>query len=253
MEEGPWELDSVSFLGLIEAMNLFGKAFSCLSSLSSDPLFSSIVTLYILVLLYFPRIFLGIVFSPVLISTGVLLLTLLRLGVTQQVEGEPGSNEPELPDLPVRELKCVLPEPEKWPEIHSDFDAKPFFCDAFVGWNLRAPLEVIYEEFEGEEDEDEDLNVTEETRSVVIERYPSLSICYPESDSDTSSEGEFPAINGWDSPENMSFRWDQDDRDELIEIALDGKLGAMFHVEEDNLIEIDISPARNNQFSGCKR
>lgn len=251
MEEGPWELDSISTLGLIEAMNFFAKAFSCLSSLSSDPLFSCIVTLYILILLYFPRIFLGIVFSPVLISTGVLLLTLLRLGVNQQVEGEPSSNEPEQPDLRGRELKCVHPQPEKWPEIHSDFDTKPFFCDSFVGWNVRAPLEVIYEEFEGEEDEDP--NVTEETRFLGLARYPSLSLCYPESDSDTSSDGEFPTSNGWNSPENMSFRWDQDDREGLIEIALDGKLDAMFHVEEDNLIEIDISPARNHQFSGDKR
>lgn len=252
MEEGPWELDSVSAIGMVEAMNFFAKAFSCLSSLSSDPLFSSIVTLYILILLYLPRIFLGIVFSPVLISTGVLLLTLLRLGVNQQEhEGEPSSDEPVHLDLPEQELKRFHPQPDKCPETPSDFDTKPFFFDSFVEWNVRAPLEVIYEEFEGEEDDDP--NATEETRFPGIERYPSLSLCFPESDSDTSSDGEFPGINSWNSPENLSFKWDQDDREELIEIALDGKLDAMFHVEEENLIEIDISPARSHQFSGHKR
>ncbi|KAI6704933.1 hypothetical protein NL676_007895 [Syzygium grande] len=79
-----------------------------------------------------------------------------------------------------------------------------------------------------------------------LERYPSLSMCYPDSDSDSSSPrgadfgfgGSGGSGSDWDSPENGVFRWDAEDVGEgLIEIALDSHGG-----EEENLIEIDISP-----------
>ena len=76
----------------------------------------------------------------------------------------------------------------------------------------------------------------------VIERYPSLSLYYPESDSDSSSsETDFLAIGEWVSSEKICYRWEEEDREGLIEIALD-KRDLDFHgEEEENLIEIDIS------------
>lgn len=123
-------------------------------------------------------------------------------------------------------------------------------------WNVRAPLEVIYEEYGEGEDEDENeeeedrndgiLNEKIERRVLGIERYPSLSMYYPESDSDSSSEGDFEVIGNWESSEGAFFKWNEEDREELIEIALDGKRNCgVCLVEEDNLIEIDIFPARN--------
>ncbi|TYK13103.1 VID27-like protein [Cucumis melo var. makuwa] len=75
-------------------------------------------------------------------------------------------------------------------------------------------------------------------RSNPMERYPSLSLYYPETDSDSSS-----AAAG-DEMENVCFMWDDEDRDELIEIALDKKRvsSECFQLEEENLIEINISP-----------
>ncbi|KAG6416543.1 hypothetical protein SASPL_123975 [Salvia splendens] len=82
-------------------------------------------------------------------------------------------------------------------------------------WDVRAPLAVIYEECEGEDD-------NSESQMDSIRRYASLSLFYPDSDSDASSEG---------------------DREGLIEITLDEKRRNC-DFEEDNLIEIDLSPER---------
>uniref|UniRef100_A0A5B7B5Q3 Uncharacterized protein n=1 Tax=Davidia involucrata TaxID=16924 RepID=A0A5B7B5Q3_DAVIN len=256
MEKKSWEFNSISAKFLAKTMDFFENTLSYLSPLSSDPLFSSIVTLYTLILLYFPRLFLGIVFSPVLISTGILLLALLRLGAIQRIDKEFNSTE-------AQQTHDSADEDHEWVswEANSEFktemgldfdlDPDPFYADSFVEWNVRAPLEVIYEEYEGEENDDFVTNEKEETRVVGIQRYPSLSLCYPESDSDSSSDGEFMPIGVWDSPESMCFRWQEEDGEGLIEIELDGKrTSEVFHVEEDNLIEIDISPARNGEFSG---
>ncbi|PON70936.1 Transmembrane protein [Parasponia andersonii] len=273
---------------------------SHISSICSSPLVSSIVTLYALILLYVPHQFMRIVFSPVLILTGILLLTLLRLGATQRFEDEnkkvekPHFVQTQREDEPteIKENKAgdySTTEPEQisgsqdedpnWVDYKSEtdsesemgFDPNPCFEESFVQWNLRAPLEVIYEEHEGEEAEDQNEKDSsskrnEENRVSGIERYKTLLSVYynPDSDSDNSSEGEFPATGCWDSPENMCFRWEDkeeedededDDRDGLIEIALDDhdnddddKRGLDFHVEEDNLIEIDISLTRNDDF-----
>ncbi|KAH1091148.1 hypothetical protein J1N35_018405 [Gossypium stocksii] len=102
------------------------------------------------------------------------------------------------------------------------------FEERFVKWDVRAPLEVIYEDYEGEEALDRG-----------IERYTSLSRRYSEPEPDSLfSEMEFPVIREWVSSEKRCCRWEEEeeeDREGLIEIALD------FHGEEDNLIEIDIS------------
>lgn len=128
------------------------------------------------------------------------------------------------------------------------YDPNPFYADSFVEyWDVRAPLEIIYEAYEGEEDDD-DGNADDSNNECAlrIERNPSLSLYYPESDTDSSSDCDFAVIGDWDSPERMGFRWEDEDREGLIEIALDGKRRSQFfNVEEDNLIEIDISQATN--------
>ncbi|GAU33529.1 hypothetical protein TSUD_386740 [Trifolium subterraneum] len=127
------------------------------------------------------------------------------------------------------------------------FESSSFLDESFVEWNVKAPLEVIYE---GEETED--VHVSNENHVAAILRHSSLSRYYPESDSDSSSEDEFPAMEDWDSPENMCYRWDEEDREGLIEIALDGckKKTLGFQFEEENMIEIDISPTKRREFSG---
>lgn len=125
-------------------------------------------------------------------------------------------------------------------------------------------MEVIYEEYEGDEAEEDpnpnekypNPNEEEGTKNVSHERHPSLSLYYSESDSDDSFDGEvgnFPLIGEWYSPENRCLAWNEEDREGLIEIALDGKKrGHDFHVEEENLIEIDISAIRNEEFPDIK-
>ncbi|XP_042518196.1 uncharacterized protein LOC122091986 [Macadamia integrifolia] len=267
MEKIGYEVGSLALNVLVETISFFAKAFSFLSSLASDPLFSTIVALYSLILLYLPRIFVDLVFSPVLISTAVLLSSLLRLGAIQSVEEqikkkptEKEEIEIEIELLPVEVHKVVKYETGTETEEEAITEAcfspslKPFFSafNSFVEWNVGAPLEVIYEEYEGEEEE------KEESCQMGIDRIPSLSLYYPESESDSSSDGDFPAIGKWDSRESMCFRWDEEDREGLIEIPLDGKRNSssVLQVEEENLIEIDISLApfgelqRGTDFSG---
>ncbi|KAH7545911.1 hypothetical protein FEM48_Zijuj01G0144300 [Ziziphus jujuba var. spinosa] len=270
-----WVLNFIPGLAFIETMNFWEKTYSHLSSIFSSPLFSSIVTLYALILLYFPYQFLiRIVFSPVPIIATVLLLSLLRLGAIQRYkdenhkekedglcqtepvvdasEGDIGNRAikennhteaEQIPGLPYEDQYWVMYQSETNSESEMGYDPNPYFEDSFVQWNVRAPLEVIYEAYEGEE-EDEDQNEKEENRDLGLERYPSLSLYYPESDSDSSSDGDFPATGVWDSPENMCFKWEEEDREGLIEIALDANNNKRVmdsHVEEENLIEIDIS------------
>ncbi|WCJ26931.1 hypothetical protein M5689_008712 [Euphorbia peplus] len=137
---------------------------------------------------------------------------------------------------------------DKWVESQIELGfqlspLKPKFEDSFLEWNVRAPLEVIYEAYEeGEEEDDKDYEFSKGYQ------FPSLSMYYPETDSDSCSDDGFPVTGGWDSPESVYLKWEEEDREGmLIEIALDidgGKHppGTGFQFEEDNLIEIDISP-----------
>ncbi|OVA20209.1 hypothetical protein BVC80_155g19 [Macleaya cordata] len=237
------QISSVSAKILIETIGFLAKTFVSLSSLTSHPLFSIIVALYSLILLYFPRIFLDLIFSPVLISTGILLSTLIRLGSIQKIE-----HEKFLISVPDHVLEFVSYEkPEKETETHTSFDENRFFPEPFVEWNVRAPLDVIYEEYEGQEEDD--------PNEMRINELASLARYYPESDTGSSSDGDFPVIEGWDSPENMYFSWEEEDREGLIEIQLDGikrSSGFVQFEEDDNLIEIEISsmgsPANWNVF-----
>lgn len=242
----------------------------------NDHLISSIVTLYILIFLYFPAYFLSIVFSPVFISTGVLLVYLLRLGAIQDNRKELHSLETLQSNDSSDKFKpnqayavCTTEEEDKiYADVMSttkDTNTEPSndetctwdSCDfkfgndenTFVEWNVKAPLEIIYEDDEEEDDGDDDKN---EKRFKDIERYSSLSLYYPESDSDCSSDDDFAMDMNWESTESASatFRWDEMG-EELIEIALDGKRRSqVFNDEEDSLIEIDISPGRNDEFAG---
>nr|XP_009600048.1 uncharacterized protein LOC104095602 [Nicotiana tomentosiformis] len=227
---------------------------------SSNPLFSTIITLYTLILLYFPTNYQTILFSPVFLSTSLLLLSLLRLGQTQKTnkednyqgkEKKPNSEEfistqkssslvsrvdPNPNPVPLlvsgdHDYTCVSHESsvhlktEQDPDLgtNPNFNPKPdtFYAESFVEWNVRAPLEVIQEEYEDEK------------------------FYYTDTDMDTgantSSGGESPVIGNWDSPGNLCFRWEEEDREGLIEIELDGKRSC--EAEEENLIEIDLTPS----------
>ncbi|KAK7412271.1 hypothetical protein VNO78_03723 [Psophocarpus tetragonolobus] len=247
---------------------LFTETLPFLCFHSSQPLFSCIVTFCFLILLYVPHLFWKIVFSPVLILSSVLLLLLLRLGAIQRSQNEEEKNPIELESIVKEEnrgnreekqgnsieavetdsldhvYKWVTRQSQKGLKSQKDFQSISRFDESFVEWNVKAPLDVIYEGEETEQDQNE-------KHEVGILRYSSLSGYYPETDSDSSSENEFPAAENWESPENMCFRWDED-REGLIEIALDGckTRETGFHFDEENLIEIDISPTRHREFSG---
>nr|KYP51217.1 hypothetical protein KK1_026900 [Cajanus cajan] len=227
------ELKFVSSFCLHKFVNLLcEETASFLSVFSSDPLFSCVVTFCTLVFLYLPHFFLKIVLSPVLILTTVLLLSILRLGPVEETTS----------------LEQLTQWVHSETEVISEMGFESSSC--FVEWDVKAPLEVIYEEYGEGEDVGDDAN-----ENVGIVRYPSLSRFYPESDSDSeSSENGFSAIGDWDSPEEVGFRWDEEEeREGLYEIALDGckrKRGLEFHFEEENLIEIDISPSRFRDLSG---
>ncbi|XP_044461346.1 uncharacterized protein LOC123192764 [Mangifera indica] len=235
-------------------------------------LFSTVLTLYVLILLYFPRLFFKLILSPVPILTLTLLLALLRFGATQkqeQTQTRSNCNSEAADRLLSDSNNSHDPQDHKWASTEAS-NIKPDhrFEDSFVEWNVRAPLEVIYEAYEEGEEEETEGNNNDPTR-FGIERYPSLSLCYPESDSDCSSTGDYPAIGDWGSAECVSLRWEDEDREELIEIALDGVnsnenndrndsnkremameldfMGNFHGEEENNLIEIDISGVKHEE------
>lgn len=218
-------------------------------SSSDHALFSCFITLYSLFLIFFPHDLLRIFLSPVLLISGALLFFLLRLGSTRESNTRP------------EKIYETLEEAEESEVLVRDSYTKPDLMIDFVEWNLRAPLEVIHEAYEEDDDDEEEENPDENdpTRFRQIERFPSLSLCYPESDSESdsasSSEFNFPEIGDWNSPENMGFRWEKEEDDYgiggegLIEIKLDRSYNKMskrnqtemdVYAEEDGLIEIDL-------------
>ncbi|MFS7898899.1 hypothetical protein Hanom_Chr00s033990g01771221 [Helianthus anomalus] len=288
------------------------------STLSSHPLFSTIVTLYTLILLYAPSLFIRILLSPVLNSTGIILLFLLKLGTNERLEKESNCFQPKVLDhkdgheqltsLEQRFLDLVdrnqthkeshqmqaevehdlgpglNPQDDhyKWELLDKysiqsssqvvdkgdprmELDSKQVNATMkFLKWNMKAPLEIIYEAYEGEEEEEEEEdgednnnNNNDEMNMVyrdkhfsVIERCPSLSMYYPESETDSSSDDDFPMNKKWETHESVFFKWEKedDDREELIEISVDlydKRSIELWRTEEDNLIEIDIFQERN--------
>lgn len=234
-----------------------------ISATIMNSLLSVITTLYALALLYSPSIISRFILSPILLSTLILLLYLLQLGAAQRSTIKPTDSDPDSVEL---NSTKSLPHQTEESEFRDGGDHKrdsdesrtvtehtycrsyehdqkqnpnELYPESFVEWDVRAPLEVIYEEYEGEDAEENDSEAKRESQMNAIRRYASLSLFYPDSDSDASSEGDFPANRGWDSPEST---WEEDDREGLIEIALDEKRHN--EVDEENLIEIDLSPAR---------
>ncbi|XP_071739836.1 uncharacterized protein [Rutidosis leptorrhynchoides] len=358
------ENNSITLIFFIKLVHHF---FSKFSTLGSQPLFSTYVTLYTLILLYAPSFFLKIVLSPIFNSTLILLLSLLRLGAkgtsgneliihdskypnsiaNEMSEKEFEYLEPRVLDhnhnqyemgsfdelVLVQDLRSLEPRFLDFDEQrqnhveckaqmdsclestqnHStsksissclDFQSNQLYkkydhdlglesssmdnCQIWdflktnpmesskvneddvekrtdqvaskrmdmtmklLEWNIKAPLEVIYEAYEGEEENDQESTENDKilsdenvVRSCEI-RYPSLSMYYPESETSSSSDDNLTINESWETQERV-FEWeDEDDNDmELIEISLDhSKTSIEFcHIEEDNLIEIDIFPA----------
>ncbi|RID78340.1 hypothetical protein BRARA_A01181 [Brassica rapa] len=217
------------------------------SSSEPPPLFSCFIALCTLILIYSPDDSLRIFLSPVLLISGALLFSLERLGSTREPLTRPGKSKER--EVKTEEESDVLFDVYSLSEAKQDSDTR----HEFVEWDLRAPLEVIHEAYEEDEEEDP-------TRFRELERYPSLSLCYPESDSgsdsDSSSEFTFPEMSSWMPPEKMGYRWEEEDDGAagLIEIKLDvdeykkkktskqNQTEMDFHAEEEGLIEIDLFP-----------
>ncbi|MED6145138.1 hypothetical protein PIB30_022281 [Stylosanthes scabra] len=226
-----------SSLSLYQFINsIFSETVSTLSLFSSDPLFSSAIAFCTLVFLYLPHFFWRIVFSPVLILTLILFISILRLSAIQNSRHESLANDDQENRASSNGEKQNKTESveqvKRW--IISEMGFESSSC--FVEWSVKAPLEVIYEE--GEEQE--------------AERDPWLSRFYPESDSDSSSS----ETGEWESGRSIGIFWldDEEEREGLIEIALDDgckkKREMEFQFDEENLIEIDISLMRYRELPG---
>lgn len=147
----------------------------------------------------------------------------------------------------------------------------------FLNWDVGAPLEVIYEAYEEEKEGEEVQNDTFSNNGgckagTIIEKYyPSLSGYYPESDSDTDLDSDSDSNSNLESS-SSTISWDEyydDEKEGLIEITLDNygyydnkgiinmimqpnnniKLVDYYQEvlfeDDDNFIEIDISPHQN--------
>ncbi|KAD7117377.1 hypothetical protein R6Q59_006020 [Mikania micrantha] len=356
------EFNSIPF---INSVHDFFSTFSCFCS---HPLFSTLVTLYTLILLYAPSFFLKVVLCPVLNSTGIILLFLLKLGANKRSSNDSCSQETRILDSSANERLetdpiCVEPKvldhkdkinekvsndggklpldssfelkstslEQRFLDLvdhnqaninfkakvdlgfgsnHTDSVPKPNSCldlesnqkniefehdlglesnsqddyykpdlqytscmessqvvdkgetrmemnsmhvdttMKFLEWNMKAPLEIIYEAYD-EEDEEEDNNETNMVPCDIpmwgCERYPSLSMYSSGSESDSSSDDNFLVNKHWEAHESVFFKWEaeEDEREELIEISLDRydkRSNDFCQDEEDNLIEIDLFP-----------
>ncbi|KAI4342957.1 hypothetical protein MLD38_027515 [Melastoma candidum] len=234
------------------AVHFITGACARLSSLSENPLFSSVLTLHILLFLYFPPFLLKLVFSPVTILAFLILVALLWSG---SPHGDGRNLNPERGTA----RATTQEEPLFVHGREYNFRAELAFLgssaclidDSFVEWDVKAPLDVIYEGYEGEEaGEGKPVsNKDGPVRSGKLEKTSSLEVYYPEADSDTSSEGKLGSVGegGW-AEGSRPFEWEGEEREGLIEIELDfgGGRGSVkayedSHVEEENMIEIDLS------------
>ncbi|CAD5166526.1 unnamed protein product [Musa acuminata subsp. malaccensis] len=258
----------------IQALRLLSRSLLFLSTHSTHPLFGILAAASLLVILYLPRSLLSLVLSPVPISTFFLLAALLRHGspplkcpaaVATVDDGE-------------EELTSLCPETKA---ESSCYHQEVIFSNDFISCGRRSrPLEIIYEEYEGEEEEERGGGGSHQYRGWLQNadlesvRLGSLGFTYAEeekwgdggsedyrmwpqnadlgsrragpirfaygTDSDTESNGGSQAASeaeGSSSPEEHRLMWEDDeDGDDMIEIELE--------LEEENMIEIDISGGR---------
>lgn len=253
--------------------------------LSSHPPFSFCVASHALLLLYFPRLF----FSPLFfffVLTSLLLSTCLgrhRVEVGGLAQLPPNPPDGVNLESANNESSTIIGTERGSDDQKQDQDACELegitaatgeLADAvytrsvfhssgrsFVDWGTKWPLEVIYEEYEGEEadhEEEEAASIIEWNRprslnneshnekSSVAQGFEEWGLCLPDSDdtgSSGSSEGEYEypsELPTWESLENhhvdMLFMLKEEG---MIEIPLVGK--AVPVPEEDSLIEIDLS------------
>lgn len=197
--------------------------------LFSHPLFSCFISLYSIILLYFPQDSLRILISPVPLFAGAFLISFLRFGSSNS---RPGSNESSI-----------------GPELETGLDSNLDFIGDFVEWNLKlgAPLEVIHEE-EDEDEEEEPLmtGVKDSTRFVRIERFTSSSMFKPESDSEL--DREFPVMGIKDSTRLVTTERFPSSSTLKPEFKLDSgsELDSDFPVMDD-LIEIKLDDGCRNK------
>ncbi|CAL9085368.1 unnamed protein product [Musa acuminata var. zebrina] len=136
----------------IQALRLLSRSLLFLSTHSTHPLFGILAAASLLVILYLPRSLLSLVLSPVPISTFFLLAALLRHGspplkcpaaVATVDDGE-------------EELASLCPETK--PETKAEsacYHQEVIFSNDFISCGRRSrPLDIIYEEYEGEEEEE---------------------------------------------------------------------------------------------------
>ncbi|CAL9112004.1 unnamed protein product [Musa acuminata var. zebrina] len=230
--------ETKSSLQKFEALRLLSRWYLSLSTLSSHPLFAVLAAASILAFLYLPRTLLPLLLSPIPISTFLLLAALFRLR-------SPPPNSLAAAAAVEEEVTPVLSEPKPEAKVveSTDYHQNVIFRDAFADclrWS--GPLEVIYEDYEGEEENEESRcrGRSQEQHSKWAQNenlgsgrlWPLRFAC---DDSDTDSEGGSPAASGSSSPAEPQLPWeDEEQGDDMIEIDL----------EEENLIEIDISGGR---------
>ncbi|KAI0527287.1 hypothetical protein KFK09_002886 [Dendrobium nobile] len=194
-----------------KAFNLISKSvlWILFAAPEPHPLFSAAAAAGVVAVLYLPFHLLSIFFSPVLLSTLFLLFTLLRFG------------SPTPPPPPKTDFERVKLSPETERCLLSS-SQNQVFCEPSLEWGgWGAPLEIIYEEYEGEEEE-ESGDCSPEYSKCGLPEFDGL-LCYSDSDLDREEV----------SPQSICFRWDEE-AEGLIEIAL----------EEDNMFEIDLSACR---------
>ncbi|URE30006.1 hypothetical protein MUK42_06181 [Musa troglodytarum] len=254
----------------IQALRLLSRSLLFLSTHSTHPLFGSLAAASLLVILYLPRSLLSLVLSPVPISTFFLLAALLRHGSPPlkcpAAVAAVDDGEEELTPL------CSETKPVTKAES-ACYHQEVIFSNDFISCGRRSrPLEIIHEEHEGEEEEEEECGGRGshqyrcwlQNADLESVRLGSLAFTYAEdyprwplnanlgsrragpirfaysTDSDTESNGGSQAASeaeGSTSPEDHRLMWEDElDGDDMIEIELE--------LEEENMIEIDISGGR---------
>ncbi|XP_074581116.1 uncharacterized protein LOC141837639 [Curcuma longa] len=206
------------------------RSFLFVSAFFSHPLFSILAAASLLVALYIPRSLLTLLLSPVPISTFLLLAALLPFGSSPPAAAA-AEEQKELPEsCPETDMECA------------SYHRKATFFDDFG--RRSGPLEVIYEEEEGECGGVGFREYLRWPQNSDLGSWGLRSLRFGSLDSDSDSDEGSPieAAEGSRSSEELRLRWEEDDEeeedgDDMIEIDLKDEA-------EENLIEIDIFGCR---------